>query len=172
MSSWTYVRGLIEAETFAQSDAEAIFKSQTIVDHLPRITGSEGPASIVVVPKPGWHNNSGFTDELGHFSNLGKGRHGSFPVKSTVLLVLHGNLRDRWFSQTLYEVTKCLARLSSRLYVRDCLVCVSGFDQQFILIALTGSVKCLTADGDRKLVNWGAIPKSNMNDVSELDEGE
>jgi len=25
---------------------------------------------------------------------------------------------------------------------------------------------------DRKLVNWGAIPKSNMNDVSELDEGE
>ena len=71
MSSWTYVSGLIEVDTFAQTDAEAIFKAQTVVEHLPRITGSEDAAHFVVVPMPGWHNQSSGLDELGHFSDLG-----------------------------------------------------------------------------------------------------
>ena len=63
MSSWTYVSGLIEVDTFAQTSAEAIFKAQTVVNHLPRITGSEGAAHFVVVPMPGWPNQSSGCDD-------------------------------------------------------------------------------------------------------------
>ena len=119
MSSWTYVSGLIEADTCAQTDAEAIFKAQTVVEHLPRITGSEDAAHFVVVPMPGWHNQSNGLDELGHFSDLGdkhySGRWNPFHSQSGVFLALHGSLRDRWFEQTLHETTKCLSRLASRL---------------------------------------------------------
>ena len=38
MSSWTYVTGVIEVDTFGRSDAEAMYMAQTVVNHLPRIT--------------------------------------------------------------------------------------------------------------------------------------
>ena len=41
MSCWTYVTGVIEVDTCARSDAEAMYLAQTVVNHLPRITGSE-----------------------------------------------------------------------------------------------------------------------------------
>lgn len=41
MSRWTYVTGVIEVDTCARSDAEAMYLAQTVVSHLPGITGSE-----------------------------------------------------------------------------------------------------------------------------------
>ncbi len=41
MSRWTYVTGVIEVDTCARSDAEAMYLAQTVVSHLPCITGSE-----------------------------------------------------------------------------------------------------------------------------------
>lgn len=42
MSMWTYVNGTIELDTFGRSDAESMYLAQTVINHLPRITGSEG----------------------------------------------------------------------------------------------------------------------------------
>lgn len=165
MSSWTYVSGLIEVDTFAQTDAEAIFKAQTVVEHLPRITGSEDAAHFVVVPMPGWHNQSSGLDELGHFSDLGdkhySGRWNPFHSQSGVLLALHGSLRDRWFEQTLHETTKCLTRLASRLHVRDCLVRVSGFDRQYIFDSPDWIRQMPNGGWKDRLVDWSSIPKSD-----------
>ena len=165
MSSWTYVSGLIEVDTFAQTSAEAIFKAQTVVDHLPRITGSEGSAHFVVVPMPGWPNQSSGLDELGHFSDLGDKRYPSrwtpFQSQSGMLLVLHGSLRDRWFDQTLHETTKCLTRLASRLHVRDCLVRVSGFDRQYIFDTPDWIYSMPNSGWKDRLVDWSSVPKSD-----------
>lgn len=36
MSCWTYVTGVIEVDTCARSDAEAMYLAQTVVNHLAR----------------------------------------------------------------------------------------------------------------------------------------
>ena len=171
MSSWTYVSGLIEVDTFAQTDAEAIFKAQTVVEHLPRITGSEGPAHFVVTPMPGWHNRSSSLDELGHHSDLGERQYprrwSVFRTQSSVLLTLHGNMRDRWFDQTLFETTKCLSRLASRLHVRDCLVRVSGFDRQYIFDSPDWLYQMPSSGWADRIVDWSSVPKSDAESWNE-----
>lgn len=83
MSSWTYVHGMVEIDGSASTSAEAIFKAQTIVSHLPRITGSEGPARWTVVPITDWANWSSELDELDHRSNLGvRQRWGTYDFKT------------------------------------------------------------------------------------------
>lgn len=124
MSLWCYVRGLVVADTFAEYTPAALYRAQCVVDHLPRITGSEGPAQFYVTTKRG-HNQTMFEDELRQCSNLGGGRWGDrFEAQSQVLISICGDLRDRWLPQTLPEVTKTLARLASRLSIDSCLVSV------------------------------------------------
>lgn len=160
MSSWTYVHGMAEIDVPARTTAEAIFKAQTIVDHLPRITGSEGPAQWVVAPVKSWPSSSN-TDELGHLSNLGeRERWGDYYFKrqTRMLLTLEGDLRDRYFEETLCETTKCLARLSSRVWVEHCLVRVSHWDKAYIFSDPDWIVGQCENDWENGLVNWKAIP--------------
>lgn len=167
MSSWTYVHGMVEIEVPARTTAEAIFKAQTIVDHLPRITGSEGPARWAVAPVQGWLCSSN-VDELGHCSNLGRRTRYynaaarwndySFERQTKILLTLDGALRDRYFEQTLYETTKCLARLSSRVWVQHCLVRVSHWDKAYIFSDPDWIISQCENDWVSGLVNWKAIP--------------
>lgn len=77
MSSWTYVHGMAEIDVSAGTNAEAIFKAQTIVSHLPRITGSEGPARWTVVPITDWpigvpNGTSWTTDRTSAFASVGE----------------------------------------------------------------------------------------------------
>ena len=39
MSVWFNVNGVITVDTFARSDAEAMYLVQTVVNHLPKIHG-------------------------------------------------------------------------------------------------------------------------------------
>ena len=56
-----------------------------------------------------------------------------FTTQEKVLITIHGNLRDRTFKETLREATRMLARLSSRLWVRECLVRVrSDMGETFV----------------------------------------
>lgn len=125
MSLWCYVRGLIVADTFAEYTPAALYRAQCVVDHLPRITGSERDAQLYVTTKCG---NNQFTygwDELHQYSNLGGGRRRNcFEAQSEVLISICGDLRDRWLPQTLPEVTRALARLASRLFIDSCIVSV------------------------------------------------
>lgn len=122
MSIWTHINGVIEAETFASTNAQALYIVQSVVDHLPKITGSEGNADYFV------NLENGYTT-----STYAGGRCIS-KTQSHVLITIHGDLRDRAFEGTLRETTKALARLSKRLFVLSCVVCVeSGYsDQNFI----------------------------------------
>lgn len=124
MSMWTYVRGVILVDTWADYTPAALYQAQSVVDHLPRITGSEGPVQFYVTSRRGY-NMVRFCDEYDQQSNLGEGRfQDKFKSQSEVLITLCGNLRDRMLPQTLRETTRALTRLASRLDVGTCLVSI------------------------------------------------
>lgn len=126
MSYWTYVNGIIKVDTFALSDAEAMYKAQTVINHLPQITGSEGPAHVYCI-RPFGSNWSSTTDEFGKETNLYTDHQfKTFEYQSDIIIALNGDLRDRRFDQTLRETTEWIARLSSRLGVYNCLISVES----------------------------------------------
>jgi len=126
MSCWTYVTGVIEVDTCGRSDAEAMYLAQTVVNHLPRISGSERNVEYYL-SRPSGYCVSSNVDEFDQPSNLYDDRHfRMFTTQDRILITIHGNLRDRMFKQTLCETTKMLARLSSRLWVLNCLVRVKS----------------------------------------------
>lgn len=133
MSIWSHVHGVIEVDTCGRTSAEAMYFAQTVVDHLPRIDGSEGPVEYYLNLVNG-HNCSGNTDENFVRSNLGKitwSGYRSFEYQSCVLITMQGDLRDCMFSDALKMTTKALNRLSKHLIVRGCSVTVCSFDNQF-----------------------------------------
>lgn len=132
MSHWTYVTGVIRADTMARSTIESEFLARTVLAHLPKITGSENDAKCYLAVEDG-HNASSTTDEFGQDSNLGTefvsfGKRPLFEAQTQVIVTIHGALRDRRFEQTMRETVKFLSRLSNRLCVDECLLSVSGCD--------------------------------------------
>lgn len=109
MSMWTYVRGLIELDVPGRTQAEKDYILQTVIDHLPKVTGSEGAMDIHIVRAYG-HNSWQNFDE---FYN----RVEDFKTQSRYFLVLDGNLRDRCYEDTFKELNKFLNRLAKRLIV-------------------------------------------------------
>lgn len=109
-----------------RSSAESMYKAQTVVNHLPRITGSEGGVEYYLNLVNG-QNFSSSVDEFDRFSNLYNSRYSrSFETQTCVLIAMDGSLRDREFKQTLFETTKALSRLASRLWIDSCFVSVRG----------------------------------------------
>lgn len=109
MSSWTYVQGLIELGVPGRTQAEKDYILQTVIDHLPKVTGSEGNMDIHTVRAYG-HNMWSNRDELDNL-NL------DFKTQSRYFLVLDGHLRDRQYADTFKEINKFLNRLAKRLRV-------------------------------------------------------
>lgn len=133
MSMWTHVNGVIEVHTPARSSAEAMYMAQTVVEHLPRITGSERNVEYYfnLVHLPSWAKQP---DEFIPYDLTNYQYFCSDPKQNRVLVTLHGDLRDRMFEQTLRETAKTLIRLSKRLWINSCLVSVNSDwgDQQYV----------------------------------------
>lgn len=118
MSSWTYIRGLIELSVPGRTQAEKDYILQTVINHLPKVTGSEGNMDIHTVQAYGhdmWSNR----DEL---DNLAL----DFKTQSQYFLVLDGCLRDRWYEDTFKELNKFLNRLAKRIHIKSMYVNLLG----------------------------------------------
>lgn len=109
MSMWTYVRGLIEFGVPGRTQAEKDYILQTVIDHLPKVTGSEYGMNVYTIQANG-HNMWSNRDELGN-------RAFGFKTQNQYFLVLDGSLRDRRYSDTFEEMNKFLNRLAKRLNV-------------------------------------------------------
>lgn len=109
MSMWTYVRGLIEIVAIGRTQAEKDYILQTVIDHLPKVTGSEGDMNIYTIRANG-HDSWSNHDELDHLN-------WDFKTQSRYFLVLDGSLRDRYYEETFKELNKFLNRLAKRLIV-------------------------------------------------------
>ena len=123
--AWVYVIGAIEVDTYAQTSAEAKYIIETVIRHLPKVHGGEGPVKISYCLKEG-SNVSSNTDEFGRFSNLYDGSYfETFEDQTKAIITLYGDLRHNDFEETKRDVSRLLARLAKRLDVYNCCVRVT-----------------------------------------------
>lgn len=117
MSAWSYINGMINVSPLGRSQEEIEYILKTIIRHLPKVTGSERDMHVHVIKSHGSNSWSNF-DELG--------RPCDFEYQDNYIVVLEGNLRDRFFEQTKKEFIKWLSRLSKRVLVNSGVINVSG----------------------------------------------
>lgn len=124
MSSWTCVQGLIELDVPGRTQAEKNYILQTVIDHLPKVTGSEKSMNIYTIQTAGhdsWQNFDEFYNRVEDFR-----------TQSRYFLVLDGNLRDRHYEDTFKELNKFLNRLGKRLMVDSVYVRLYNYEHSHI----------------------------------------
>lgn len=124
MSNWTYVQGLIELDVPGRTQAEKNYILQTVIDHLPKVTGSERSMNIYTIQTAGYDSWQNFDE----FYN----RVEDFKTQSRYFLVLDGNLRDRYYEDTFKELNKFLNRLGKRLMVDSVYVRLYNYEHSHI----------------------------------------
>lgn len=139
MSWWSYIHGTIIVSPTGRTQAEKRYVLDTVLDHLPRVTGFEGDMEVYVIQKRG-HNSSCSCDEFGQRTNNLVDWHGNksqnygmLRVQDEYMLVVDGALRDRDFEDTLRTFQKWLIRLSKRVSVASVLVKINDYNKQLLI---------------------------------------
>lgn len=139
MSSWTYITGTITVSPIGRTQAEKRYVLDTVLAHLPRVSGSERDMNVYVIQKNG-HNNSRSCDEFGERTNNLVDRYGQksrvrgwLCTQDEYILVVDAALRDREFDKTYREFMKWLVRLGKRVMIDNTLVQISGYDKSTII---------------------------------------
>jgi hypothetical protein len=134
MSWWTYINGTVTVHPMGRTQAEKRYILETVLDHLPFVTGSERDMNVYIIQKNGYNSSSSHTEfgvyggYLGwHKKNL------SLDTQDEYILVVNGSFRDRMFEQTYKEFQKWLCRLAKRVYVEDVLVEVTGWNRSELI---------------------------------------
>lgn len=155
MSWWTYVKGIVEVRPLGRTQTEKRYILATVLDHLPRVTGSEKNMNTYIVQKAGY-DMSDSCSEFEQRTRLGNGRRGNFETQGTYYLLVEGSLRDREFQETYRELQKWLCRLAKRVSVEDVMIEVKGWNRK----------KLIRNDNDRytkmfETVSW--VDKNSIN---------
>lgn len=139
MSMWTYITGAIEVSVPGRTQAEIDYILQTILDHLPRVTGSERDMEIHI-NRHTRGNYSSSVDEYEMCTNNLVDRYGNksfergwLETQNCYTLTLHASLRDRVLKETLKEFMNWLCRLSKRLRVNVVLVKISAYGESILI---------------------------------------
>lgn len=139
MSVWTSIRGTVDVNPLGRTQAEKRYILETVLAHLPVVTGSEDDMNVYVVQPKGFDQSSN-VDELGFRTNnlinyYGKKDriYGSHRVQGRYILVLDGDLRDRAFCDTYRQLHKWLCRLAKRIYISRVLIEIESFNKEVII---------------------------------------
>ena len=138
MSMWTYINGTITVSPMGRTQAEKRYILETVLDHLPVVSGSEKDMDIYVNQKNGF-NVSSSSDEFGLNTNLltssygNKTRHGWLRMQDDYILTVDGSLRDREFNETYREFMKWLVRLGKRVMIESVLVEIKDYGKSAII---------------------------------------
>ena len=134
MSYWTYINGTVTVRPMGRTQAEKRYILETVLDHLPFVTGSERNMNVYIIQKNGYNASSSHT-ELGVYGGyLGWDKNNlSLKTQDEYILVVEGSLRDRMFEQTYREFQKWLCRLAKRVGVEDVLVEIKAYDKSSIV---------------------------------------
>lgn len=121
MSAWTHVFGIAKVRPSGFGEHAREFVLKEVLDHLPPVTGSEGPMRVSIVePDPGHFDMASNHDEFGQ--HLDRMRH----EVTVYTIVLEGDLRDREFPQTEREMREWLLALARRIRMVDLMVRITG----------------------------------------------
>lgn len=132
MSYWTYINGNITVSPMGRTQAEKRYILETVLDHLPFVTGSEKNMDVYIIQKNGYNSSSSCT-EFGEYGGYRNWKTLSTEVQDNYILVVDASLRDREFEQTYKEFQKWLCRLAKRVDVDDVLVKVCGYEKSAII---------------------------------------
>ena len=129
MSHWTHIIGTIRVSPMGRTQPEKRYILETVLAHLPLVTGSEGDMKIHINVGGGCSSSSSH-DEFDMRTNKGTDwrygcrvdNGGYFEMEEDYLLTLVGNLRDREFEETYREFQKWIIRLAKRVGVDE--ICV------------------------------------------------
>lgn len=172
MSWWTHIRGTIEVEVFGRTQAESRYILESVLDHLPRVTGSEGDMNVYITQEAGYTHYSS-VDEFGLCTNNLKDDYGDktrqrgwLRTQSKYMLTVEGDLRDREFEETKREFMKWICRLAKRLMVNWVVVKIKAYDQALV-ISNAGPYEDMYEwrDGEKRwtdYLHWERDPKSDM----------
>ncbi len=138
MSWWTYINGTITVEPMGRTQAEKRYILETVLNHLPIVTGSERDMEVHIVQKDG--DNEGCScDEYGDRTNNLVNRYdghdyrtGWLRMQREYMLVITASLRDRHFEETFKEFNKWLNRLAKRVSILDVLVRVHDYEKEYL----------------------------------------
>ena len=114
MSYWTHILGVVQVSPIGRTQHEKTYILNTVLDHLPRVTGSEGDMHIIVNVSESettscTHDEFGMrTDNLIDWYGDKSREHGWLRYTDTYYLTIYGDLRDRMFSDTFREFQKWL----------------------------------------------------------------
>ena len=115
MSDWTHIRGFIEVVPLGRTQAEKRYVLETVLSHLPEVTGSERNMYTHIIQKGGFSCYDS-DDEFGE--PLEKGRQ----LQDEYIIVVEGDFRDRLLEETKREFNEWLTTLCKRVLVDKCLV--------------------------------------------------
>ena len=121
MSSWTYVEGMIKVHIPGRTQPEIEFVLKSVLEHLPKVSGSEGGMEIYINKIDGW-NESSSHDEFWKPSNLGTDEYGYFNIQTEYLITVNGSLRDTEYKEIIRTFVQWLTRLAKRIMVENVLV--------------------------------------------------
>lgn len=135
MSYWTHISGTITVRPMGRTQAEKRYILETVLEHLPIVTGSEKDMNVHIIQKAGYDSSSS-CDEFDMITNNLKDNYGDrsrkrgwLRTQCEYILVVEGDFRDRLFDQTYREFVKWLCRLAKRIEVCGVLVNIDSSDK-------------------------------------------
>ena len=127
MSYWTYITGVITVRPMGRTQPEKRYILDTVLEHLPKVTGSEEDMHVHVIQRAGyncWSSHNEFGEWIPHQD---------CKTQSEYFLIIEAALRDRTFNETKRELNKWLNRLSKRVGIEEILVKLNSYDRELII---------------------------------------
>lgn len=123
MSYWTHIHGTIVVSPMGRTQAEKRYILDTVLDHLPRVSGSEEDMDVYVIQKNGYNSSSSCDEFMENTNNLidnhynTKSYNGWLNTQTQYILVVDGDLRDTKFEETYKNFQNWICRLAKRIKV-------------------------------------------------------
>ena len=134
MSHWTHICGTITVSPIGWTQAQKRYVLDTVLDHLPVVSGSEEDMKVHVVQRCGYNSSSSHNEFEEPVRQRPGSRDGWMRIQDEYIVAIEGDLRDRRVSETVRELSKWLCRLAKRVFIDDIIVKISGsYENDFII---------------------------------------
>lgn len=135
MSDWVGIKGVVLLSLQGRTQHENDYILNTVLDHLPIVSGSEGGMKPYIVRDrdtniSSTHDEHGLrTNNLINSYGDNDYKHGWLTMSDRYAIVIMANLRDRLFEESFREFQRWLCRLAKRVYVDDVLISIDGYSE-------------------------------------------